>query len=304
MRVAVAGSGAMARYIAEEFPKHGHDVVILTRSEKGFFKGRPNITQIITDYSVPSLTAAINDCDILISMILSYASEFIDVHVNLIKACQASPRCKRFIPSEYGGNLEEYPDLPLFYYQSREPIRRILREQTELEWTLVSVGWLIDYVVPQNNRYLADIGEAFPINLTSKTIIIPGTGKDVFDVTAARDLAKALALLIKAPSWEQYTYISGDQTCYNDLARLVQHRYPEMNDIQHSSLGEILNTIQSSTDEDEVLLSHYKLFVPLGAGSFDPKKVEAHRRKYFSGLAFRTPEQLIEEVDRDPNVTV
>jgi nucleoside-diphosphate-sugar epimerase len=304
MRVAVAGSGAMARYIAEEFPKHGHDVVILSRSEKEFFRDRPKVTQITTDYSVPSLTAAIDDSDILISVISSYTSEFVDVHVNLIKACQASSRCKRFIPSEYGGNLEKYPDLPLFYYQTREPIRKILREQTELEWTLVSVGWLVDYVVPQNNRYLTDIGEAFPIDLSSKTIIIPGTGNDLFDVTAARDLAKALALLVKAPSWEQYIYISGEQTCFNDLARLVQQRYPGMSNIQHTGLGQILDTIQSSTDEAEVLLAHYKIVAPLGGGSFDPRKVEAQRQKYFSGMAFRTPKQLIEGVERDPNVIV
>jgi len=157
-------------------------------------------------------------------------------------------------------------------YQTKEPIRKILREQIELEWTLDSVGWLVDYVVPQNNRYLTDIGETFPIDLSSKTIIIPGTGNDLFDVTAARDLAKALVLLVKAPSWEQYTYISGEQTCFNDLARLVQQRCLGMSDIQHTGLGQTLETIQSSTDEEVVLLAHYKIVAPLGGGSFDPSK--------------------------------
>lgn len=151
MRIAVAGSGAMARYISDEFPKYGHEVVILTRSWKEVFASRSHIKQVVTDYSVASLTAAIGNCEVLISVILSYSADFIDVHRNLIQACLASPQCKRFIPSEYGGDLESYPDIPLFYYHTREPIRKALREQTELQWTLVSVGWLADYVVPSKN---------------------------------------------------------------------------------------------------------------------------------------------------------
>ncbi|KAF7585970.1 hypothetical protein BBP40_009761 [Aspergillus hancockii] len=304
MRIAIAGAGAMARYISEEFPKHGHEVVILTRSEKEFFQDRPHITQVVTDYSVSSLTTAIEDCEILISVILSYTADFIDVHLSLIKACQLSPNCKRFIPSEYGGNLEDYPDLPSFYWQTREPIRKVLREQTELEWTLVSTGWLVDYIVPRQNRYLADIGEAFPIDLENKRVVIPGTGKDSVDVTTARDVAAALAVLAKTPSWEPYVYVSGSKTCWNDLANLVQRRYPDVRDVRHVGLGKILDKIQTSTDEMEVLISHYMLFTPLGAGSFDPVKVEAHRRKYFSGLVFRSPEQLLDEVEENKNKVV
>ncbi|KAL4932877.1 uncharacterized protein BDV17DRAFT_279229 [Aspergillus undulatus] len=232
MSVAVAGSGAMARYVCDEFPKYGHAVVILSRSEKECFQNRAKIKQIVTDYSVHSLTAAIDDCDVLISMILSYTPEFIDVHLNLIKACQMSGRCKRFVPSEYGTDLENYVDIPLFYYRTREPIlRQALRQQTDIEWTLVSVGWLVDYIVPQGNRYLMDAGEAFPIDLASKKIVIPGTGNDPVDVTAARDLATALALLVNAPSWEPYTYISGEKTSWNKLAELVQQRYHDVIDI-------------------------------------------------------------------------
>jgi Trk K+ transport system NAD-binding subunit len=69
MHIAVAGAGALARYIGDEFPKHGHEVVILTRSEKEFFRNRRHITQVVTDYTVPSLVTAIEDCEMLISVI-------------------------------------------------------------------------------------------------------------------------------------------------------------------------------------------------------------------------------------------
>lgn len=304
MRIAVAGSGAMARYICEEFPKYGHHVVILSRSEKPAFEGNLSVSQVVTDYSVASITEAIKDCEMLISMILSYGPDFIDVHVNLIKACQESPKCKRFIPSEYGGDLENYPDLPLFYYHTREPIRKILREQNEIEWTLVSVGWLTDYVVPSKNRYLRDPGPAFPVDLTAKCVIIPGTGNDPIDLTAARDLAAGLAMLANAPAWETHTYMSGAKTCWNDVAKLVQQYYPQVDKVQRLGLGQILHTIQTSEDEEEVLISHYQMFTPLGAGSFSPDLVERDRRKFFTGLKFRTPEELINEALKTPESIV
>ncbi|KNG83603.1 hypothetical protein ANOM_007344 [Aspergillus nomiae NRRL 13137] len=304
MRVAIAGAGGLARYISDEFPKYGHSVVILTRREKECFRNRPYITQIITDFSVPSIVTALRDCEMLISVILAYKAEFIDIHLNLISACQLSPKCKRFIPSEFFGDIENYPDLPTFYWESREPIRKVLREQTEIEWTLVVNGWLVDYIVPRRNLYLMDIGEAFPIDITGNQIVIPGTGTDAVDVTAARDLATALALLADAPVWEPYVYVSGTKTCWNDLAQLVQKRYPALRDVKRVGLGEILGTIQNSTDPEELLRAHLQLLVSLGAVSLDPEKVEAHRRKFFAGLEFRSPEQLIDEVDEDPDKVV
>lgn len=301
MRIAVAGSGAMARYICEEFPKYGHQVVVLSRTEKADFKGYLNVSQIVTDYSVPSITQAIKDCDMLISMILSYGADFIDVHMKLIEACQASPKCKRFIPSEYGGDLENHPDLPVFYYRTREPIRKVLREQTELEWTLVSVGWFMDYVLPSKNRYLRDPGTAFPVDVTGKRIIIPGTGNDPIDITAARDVVAALAMLAAAPRWDPYTYISGEKTSWNNLAALVQNYYPQVDQIQRLGLGQILNTIQTSADEEEVLAAHYQMFTPLRAGTLSPDLVQRDRCKLFTGFKFRTAEQLINEALRNPD---
>ncbi|BAE58696.1 unnamed protein product [Aspergillus oryzae RIB40] len=208
MRIAIAGAGGLARYISEEFPKHGHSAIILTRSEKEYFRNRLNITQVITDYSVPSIVTALRDCEILISVILSYAREFIDIHLNLIKACRLSPKCKRFIPSGFFGDIENYPDLPPLYSEIREPI--------------------LNYIVPKGNLYLMDIGEAFPIDIIRNRIVIPGTGKDAVDVTSTRDLAIALALLAIAPVWKPYVYVSGTKRCWNDLALLIQERYPAM----------------------------------------------------------------------------
>ncbi|KAE8333956.1 hypothetical protein BDV39DRAFT_211988 [Aspergillus sergii] len=222
MRITIAGAGGLARYFSEEFRKHGHSVVILTRSEKEYFRNRPHITQVITDYCVASIVAALGGCEILISVILS-------------------PKYKRFISSEFFGDIENYPDLPPLYSEVREPIRK----------TLVCNGWLVSYIVPKGNLHLMDIGEGFPIDTIRNRIVIPGNGKDAVN------------------------------------------RYPAMREVKCNS-----------TDQEELLLAHYQIFVPLGAVSFDPDKVEAHRRKFFAGLQFRSPGQLIDEVEEDPDKVV
>ena len=106
-------------------------------------------------------------------------------------------------------------------------------------------------------------------------------GKDAVDVTSTRDLAIALALLAIAPVWKPYVYVSGTKRCWNDLALLIQERYPAMREGKRVGSAQIPGTIQNSTDEEELLLAHYQIYVPLGAVSLDPEKVEAHRRKFF-----------------------
>jgi hypothetical protein len=175
MRVVIAGAGDLARYVCEEFTRTGHHLPILTRSYKPHLE-HLGIRQFITNYTLESLATPLAEAEVLISTISDISPSYITVHLTLIRACQQSPKCKRFIPSEFAGDVQAYPDQPGFYYCTREPIRKVLREQTDLEWTLVSIGWLADYVVPAKNRYIKDIGKACPINLADGSIVIPGSG--------------------------------------------------------------------------------------------------------------------------------
>ncbi|KAH8654291.1 hypothetical protein BGZ61DRAFT_313600, partial [Ilyonectria robusta] len=103
-RVVVAGSGDLARYVCEEFTKVGHELV-LTRKQKPQFE-RLGVSQFITDYTLESLSKPLANGEVLISTISDCTSSYIDVHHTLIQACQQSPECKRFIPSEFAGDIE------------------------------------------------------------------------------------------------------------------------------------------------------------------------------------------------------
>ncbi|KAM0286995.1 hypothetical protein ACHAQH_000680 [Verticillium albo-atrum] len=303
MHVAIAGSGDFARYLSEELVAEGIDVTILTRSVKPQFENRPGITQFVTDYTVASIVEGLQDSTVLISSILDYGSTFIDVNLRLIDACKKSPTCKRFVPAEYGGNLEKFPDQPGFYYRLHEPVRKALREQTELEWTLIAVGWFIDYIVPSRNRYLKDAGEAFPIDLASGKILIPGTGDELLDVTSARDAARAIAKLMRAPKWEKHIYISGEKTTWNIVASMMRPEYPHMS-LKHRSLYQLIEDIRASKDEVEAIIAEYQIFSVSQAGSLDPVKVAAHRDAYFPGIKFRSAKEVLEDAKKHPDTIV
>ncbi|KAJ6125585.1 hypothetical protein N7471_012902 [Penicillium samsonianum] len=301
MRLAIAGSGDLACYLVEEFTAKGHDVVVLSRSLKPRLNGLPKVTQVVIDYSVESIVNAISDCEAMISTILDYSEGFVDVHLALIEACQQSRICKRFIPSEFGGNIETHPHQPEFYFSTREPVRKVLREQTELEWTLVSVGWLIDYVVPSKNRYLKDIGPAFPIDVANQTMVIPGTGTEPFNVTCARDVAKSLVALLESAKWDNYTYITGEKTCWADISRAFAQKYPALS-VSHKALAEIQQEAMSGGDD--AIFAEYQLFSVTGAACFDDATVQDQRERYFQGIHFRKVQDLLEAVDKDDQIIV
>ncbi|KAM5483924.1 hypothetical protein MaudMau93_006120 [Microsporum audouinii] len=203
-------------------------------------------------------------------------------------ACQQSPKCKRFIPSEFVGDIEAYPDQPAFYSRPREPIRKLLREQTDLEWTLVSVGWLADYVVPAKNRYIKEIGVACPINLADGSMVIPGTGNEPVDFAWARDVAKALGKLVIAPAWEP----------------IIRDKYRPDLKVRYLSLGNIVETIRTTKDDDAVVLAEHQLLSASHACSLPQDKVQAQRPKYFPGIYFRTLRDGLAELDRDAGTIV
>lgn len=211
MKIAIAGAGDLARYFVEEFIRDGYEVVVLSRSRKSWVE-RKDITFLMTNYSLQSLTKAIEDCDGLVSAILDYSLASATVHLTMLEACKQSPKCKRYIPSEYAGNTDEYPDQPTFYYANHEPVRRALRQQEEVMWTLYNLGWLTDYLIPSRLRYIKDIGEFHPVRLGDKALVIPGTGEEPIAFTPAQGGAKGISRLFKHDSWEEITYVCGQTT--------------------------------------------------------------------------------------------
>lgn len=304
MRVAIAGYGDLTRYICEEFAKAGHDLVILTRTHKPELE-KQGIAQAITDYTVSSLRTPLADCEVLISTISDVSSAYTDIHRALILACQESPKCKRFIPAEFAADIRTYPDQPGFYHAPHEPVREMLRRQTaDVEWTLVCIGWLADYFVPAKNRHIKDIGAFHPLNWADdRKIVIPGTGDERVDFTWARDVVRALAALVDAPrgSWEPYTFMSGERSCWNDALELLRRKYRPGVPIERVSLHKVAEMIKTAKDESTLMLADYYLLSISHACANPADEVQAHREKYFPDVRFRSLRDGLLQFDECPD---
>ncbi|KIM92610.1 hypothetical protein OIDMADRAFT_36481 [Oidiodendron maius Zn] len=301
MRIAIAGAGDLARYLAEELLNASHEVVVLSRRAAPWFE-RKGISLRLTDYSVPSLIKELSDCEGLVSAILDYSMRSATVHLALLEACRQSPRCKKYIPSEYAGNTDEFPDQPSFYFANHEPVRKALREQNEVMWTLFNLGWLTDYLVPSNLRYIKDIGEYHPINLSENTFKIPGTGEEPIGFTSARDAARAIVRLMSYDEWEPIIYVCGETATWNKVKDiiikrggnpLVSYRPKEM----------VQRQIDDAESYDKVTSAQYEMWSISGAGLLPQEKLDKQRAKYFDGLKFRTIEEFLDDADCERGTT-
>ncbi|TYZ68688.1 hypothetical protein PybrP1_006621 [[Pythium] brassicae (nom. inval.)] len=280
MRVAVAGAGTLAKLFAEELPAAGHEVVILSRSHKEFFDRKPDVVeQRTTDYSsVPQLTEQLNDCDAAISTIADFSPAYVNAHTALIEACKQSPKCKRLIPSEFGGNAEDNPEPPDSVFHNRKVVKDTLKTQTEIEWTVVSLGWIMEYIVPSANRYHGNPGPMHPLDHHTKTITIPGTGNDVF---------------------------SGEETTWLKMAETMK-TVGGMSDlkVEFESVDELKQAFKLKESFFSGMVAEFKLMVPNGFCTLDQSKVQRDRDEFFPSLRFRTMEDMLTAAKKDPKAIV
>jgi nucleoside-diphosphate-sugar epimerase len=322
MRIAIAGPGCFGRHLIEELTRVDIEVVVLTRSHKVFLDGKSGvIEQRITDYSSPTeLAKQIQDCDALVSAIQDQSELYGTLHFALLEAVKLSPKCKRFIPSEYGGNTEELPHIK---HASYEQLKDALKAQSKIEWTVIATGWLTDYVVPTSMRYHADGGPFIPLDVTNNKINIPGTGSEPFAMTSARDCGKAVAALLKSTTkWNHYTYIQGEETTWLKVAELMKSvggmpdletQFQSADELQAiiaqggtswHEIGELVDTVSTPpADAMAPLLAMaagFKLMT-LTSLKFDQEKVARDRKTFFGDVHFRTVKEALEFVKTNPN---
>ncbi|KAL2675737.1 hypothetical protein Neosp_011928 [[Neocosmospora] mangrovei] len=302
MKVAIAGLGDVSKYLLEELPKEGHSVVALTRSLK------PQITTVeqrVTDYSVSDLKKHLADCDAVVSAITIHAPEFASIHLAILQACKESPKCKRFLPSAWAGNYEEVNDQPLYAGEDLLPILEALRAQKDVYWTFFCQGWMVDYILPSNQRHLADFGERWVQNYEAKVFTLYGNGAQKVDFTSARDTTHAVGVLLNhdPSTWEEFTCVSGQQMTWRELWEFVKSREPEYR-LQKKSLAQSIKQFIAKRSKAEVAASMYEVMGHSDALAFPDGKVERHREKFFKGMKFRTPAELYDEAVANPGVVV
>lgn len=301
MKIAIAGTGAVAQYLIEELNTYGHEVVVLTRTVKQYLQEK-DVTQGETDYSVDSLHKILNNCDGLVSTINNMLDpkSAADIHLNMLEACQKSDKCKRFLPSEWTGNVEEHPDQPMWETVQNKVLYERLRSQNEVKWTILCVSWFADYVLPRQQRYHEDIGEMWPMNYSTKTFTIYGSGTQLVNFVSTRDTAKAIAMLFEYPGeWEAYTYVSGDLLTWDDLFAIVKKLDLEYTS-KTKSLAATIKQIVAKESDMSLFAAYFEVLSYANASKFPDGAVQRQQAKYFGGMHFRSVQEILSDAALHP----
>ncbi|OJK04315.1 hypothetical protein ASPACDRAFT_48877 [Aspergillus aculeatus ATCC 16872] len=138
------------------------------------------VTTQTTDYTLPSLLHILRTTHTtaLISLLRCPDEDYLPLHTSLLKACQLTETCTRFIPSEWAGDIESFPALPRAYGRTRLPFREILAQQAgsqtsdalshpvrKIEYTLLNHGWCMEYFLPAHKSHRRCMPGEFPIDL-------------------------------------------------------------------------------------------------------------------------------------------
>lgn len=251
MKIAIAGFGDVGRYFAEEFVKAGEDVVVLTRKAKDPGTELKKVEQRITKYTVDELTSQLADCDAVVSTLSGPDDAYISAHLNILEACTRSVKCKRFLPSEYTTNIEDFPDMPTYIARSRGTVREALRSQKDVRWTLVANGWFMDYLLPTSQRYLMELGNGWVTNNTDKVFDMYGDGLERISMTSVRDVARVVLALLKgdANEWREYSMVAGQTLTYVELFELLKKRDPSWT-MRKVSFSEVFNSLMQREGGD------------------------------------------------------
>ncbi|RAH68332.1 NAD(P)-binding protein [Aspergillus aculeatinus CBS 121060] len=293
MKVAIVGTGCVARYVVDALLANSHDVITLSRTRKQHFESLP-IVQYEIEYTAKSMSKFLEGCEAVICTVSFSAPDIVQIHRELLEACKSIPTCKKLFPSIWIGNFEDVPDQPYGEAEGVRQIASLLSSQNTVEWTIVSLGWLIDYVLPTEQRYLPD--DPFWVqDHEAKTFKLYGSGTQTVSCTPARDAANAVVRLAETEvPLERVTYMSGQQLTWAELYEIIKERDPGYT-LTHKSLAECIQDYINSTDEMAKYGAVFDIMGHSEALKFPQPRVDKHREIYFTGLKFRTVKELLDE---------
>ena len=303
MKVAVAGSGDLSHYLFEELRQHGHEVFALVRNRKSFLDDL-KIEQRVSDFTLGDLDTKLADCDAVVSVISGRGQDHVDVHLSILEACKRSKNCKKFIPSEWTINVEDYPEHPIYSAEGREAIRKALAAQTEVQWTIIINGWFMDYMIPGNQRHISDFPDGYFIDHKNKTFILPDKGSARMSMTAARDVARATAALLDQGEWEPHIHMAGETLSMIDFFNIL-HETDSSWKTKEVRMGEIVTEIvKKEKNGDPAIFLYLDLLGFSGSNEVRVEKAHQQRQKYFPDVRFRQVREFLGEAKAQPDAKI
>ncbi|RAL15796.1 MFS general substrate transporter, partial [Aspergillus homomorphus CBS 101889] len=288
------GTGDLGHYLQEELGNNPrYSVVILTRQSNPPTPQTANTTIHSTDYSLPSLLSILTSTNstTLISLLRCPDPDYVPLHTTLLAACRLSPACKRFIPSEWAGDIEAYPDLPRAYRRTRAPFRALLAQTQGVEWTLFNHGWCMEYFLPETRSFRRCMPGEFPIDLGAWRYTVRGTGEEMQSWTCARDIARAVVRLLGVKAWVSSGRLIGG------LGRSFERAYRSKANIEDD-----IKKYEDQPDSLELAIAEAEEWTISGATACPKEKTLQQREKFFSDIQFTTVGELLKKAEVEGRV--
>ncbi|KAI0028459.1 hypothetical protein K488DRAFT_58538 [Vararia minispora EC-137] len=294
--VALVGAGDVAKYFVEEFLRVGYKVIVLSRAARPWFSDRPDIIFCVSDYTTASFLEIFDTYTVEAVFCLIHDNSFLytSVHESILSACTASKTAKRFVPSEYDGNIDVHWDKPRFHLHTHVPFRERLARQDAIKYTLLCHGWFMDYVVPADKIYLKDIYPVWPVDINNgfDDVVIPGSGEEAIGLTAARDVARVGAQLLEVPEWTEKTYVCGEYTTWNVLIAQLGRFYGRRFNIVYKPVSGVQKVMDDPAATETALNFAYMEEWNFSGASAPPKE------QLLSEVRLRSVAELLEDGKR------
>ncbi|KAI8721571.1 NmrA domain-containing protein [Fusarium sp. LHS14.1] len=139
-----------------------------------------------------------------------------------VKVTQAALQAKvpRFFPWQFGLDFDQIPEASYEgMFDDNKLVRKMLREQEGIDWTVVSNGLFMSYL------FLPSFGV---VDAKKRVVRALGSWENKTAITLPEDIGKMVAEVVYAPSKESpdhMVYLSGDTITYSRLADLVEEHF-------------------------------------------------------------------------------
>ncbi|KAM6527480.1 hypothetical protein FSOLCH5_003550 [Fusarium solani] len=139
-----------------------------------------------------------------------------------VKVTQAALQAKvsRFFPWQFGLDFDQIPETTYGgMFDDNKLVRKLLREQHDIDWTVVSTGLFMSYL------FLPSFGV---VDAKKRVVRALGSWENKTTITLPEDIGKMVAEVVYAPSKERSDHmvdLSGDTITYSRLADLVEKHF-------------------------------------------------------------------------------
>ncbi|KAH7129172.1 isoflavone reductase, partial [Dactylonectria macrodidyma] len=218
-------SGNIGAAVLPQLLKSDLDVTVLSRA--GSHASFPDGANVIrSDYSIESLTKALEGQDAVVSMLPILALE------EQKKVAEAAIKAgvKRFIPSEYGSDsLSEHVIAAVPFFQAKKAqLEWLATKENQISWTGIITGPFFDWGLK-----LGMIG----FDIANKTVTLVDEGKTRFTTSTVAQIGRSIISVLKHPdeTKNRLVYVESFTTTQLEILAAFQKLTGEEWKVNHQS---------------------------------------------------------------------